>query len=235
MREMGVPGVFFYTGNFFENTVLRGHVRKREDGELEFRQPVILEDTKCITSACPSLPQNSLFFRPSRRPVLRVVLGVCLGSFWLMVVAMLYVEKDLSQCVKVILDKWETKREKLNHKYFYVANCRLTPREFKTAIEKGLSPETPTIPFSFPLILVPPHFVFVKNYVDFIVTGRKCTYTVLPTTGVPDRDIMFKLYNGIGMYGSKEIPDEGLLELGVRFHSVEDFIRERLMPYLQID
>ena len=25
----------------------------------------------------------------------------------------------------------------------------------------------------------------------FVVTGRKCTHTVLPTTGVPHRDIMF--------------------------------------------
>jgi hypothetical protein len=45
---------------------------------------------------------------------------------------------------------------------------------------------------------------------------------------------MFKLYNAQGMYGSQEIPDPKLLELGIEFHSVEDFVRERLVPHLQI-
>ena len=50
MKEIGVPGPFFYTGNFFENAVLRGHVQLKPDGsgDLEFHQPVILEDTECI-------------------------------------------------------------------------------------------------------------------------------------------------------------------------------------------
>jgi NmrA-like family len=45
MRETGVEGPFLYTGNFFENSVLRGHVSLQGD-ELVFKQPVILEDTK---------------------------------------------------------------------------------------------------------------------------------------------------------------------------------------------
>jgi NmrA-like family len=49
MKENDVPGPYFYTGNFFENSVLRGHVKIGPNGDLEFRQPVILEDTKCIT------------------------------------------------------------------------------------------------------------------------------------------------------------------------------------------
>jgi hypothetical protein len=47
MAEIGVAGPFLYTGNFFENTVLRGHVTLKENGDLEFRQPVIHADTKC--------------------------------------------------------------------------------------------------------------------------------------------------------------------------------------------
>jgi hypothetical protein len=47
MRQIGMSGPFFYTGNFFENSVLRGHVKVGENGELEFKQPVILEDTEC--------------------------------------------------------------------------------------------------------------------------------------------------------------------------------------------
>jgi hypothetical protein len=53
---------------------------------------------------------------------------------------MLYVEKDLSQCVKVAFDKWEAQKQKLNHNYFYVANTRLSPRSFRDAIEKGPLP-----------------------------------------------------------------------------------------------
>lgn len=64
------------------------------------------------------------------------------------------------------------------------------------------------------------------------VTGKECTYTVLPTTGVPDRDVMFQLYNEMGMYGTKEIPDENILKLGVKLHTVDDFMRERLAPHL---
>jgi hypothetical protein len=64
-----------------------------------------------------------------------------------------------------------------------------------------------------------------------IVTGRKCKYTVIPSTGVPDRDVMFTLYNDIGMYGKKEIPDQNLVDLGIKFHNVEDFVCERLAPH----
>ena len=64
------------------------------------------------------------------------------GIWVLMVVAMLYVEKDLSQCVKVAFDKWDTHRDFLNHRYFYVANIRISPRQFSQVIEKGHDPES---------------------------------------------------------------------------------------------
>ncbi|KIW27739.1 uncharacterized protein PV07_07449 [Cladophialophora immunda] len=38
--------VFVFTGNFYENMVLRGHVVRTDDGKaLEFRQPIIQQDT----------------------------------------------------------------------------------------------------------------------------------------------------------------------------------------------
>jgi len=64
------------------------------------------------------------------------------------------------------------------------------------------------------------------------VTGKECAYITLPTTGVPDRDIMFQLYNEMGMYGAKEIPDENVLKLGVKLHDIDDFVRDRLAPHL---
>jgi len=134
---------------------------------------------------------------------------------------MLYVEKDLAQCVKVAFDKWDSNKAKLNHQYLYVANMRLSPNEFRTAIEKGSSHPQPRNWDPWRLL-------------TYIVTGRKCTYTVLPTTGVPDRDVMFTLYNDIGMYGVKPIPDPNLLGLGVKFHTLEDFIKDSLVPHLKI-
>ncbi|KAL1969956.1 hypothetical protein VTN77DRAFT_7466 [Rasamsonia byssochlamydoides] len=66
------------------------------------------------------------------------------------------------------------------------------------------------------------------------ISGKRTIYTVIPTTGVPDRDIMFQLYNRVGMYPGKEIPDNNVLDLGVKLHSVEDFIRDRLLPHLSL-
>ena len=64
------------------------------------------------------------------------------------------------------------------------------------------------------------------------MTGKTATYHVLPTTGVQDRDIMFQLYNEMGMYGTKALPDENILQLGVQMHGIDDFVREVLAPHL---
>ncbi|KAI1791732.1 NAD(P)-binding protein [Ganoderma leucocontextum] len=64
------------------------------------------------------------------------------------------------------------------------------------------------------------------------LTGKDGTYTVVPTTGVADRDVMFQLYNEMGMYGTKALPDENILKLGVQMHGIDDFVREVLVPHL---
>ncbi|KAM5536537.1 hypothetical protein V8D89_009814 [Ganoderma adspersum] len=64
------------------------------------------------------------------------------------------------------------------------------------------------------------------------LTGKDVTYTILPTTGVQDRDIMFQLYNEMGMYRTKALPDENILKLGVQMHGIDDFVREVLAPHL---
>lgn len=43
---------------------------------------------------------------------------------------------------------------------------------------------------------------------------------------------MYQLYNEMGMYGSKELPDANIEALGVKMHNTEDFVRERLLPHL---
>lgn len=64
------------------------------------------------------------------------------------------------------------------------------------------------------------------------MTGKDSIYNLLPTTGVPDRDIMFELYNELGMYGTKALPDENVARLGVEMHGVDDFVRKALAPHL---
>jgi hypothetical protein len=66
------------------------------------------------------------------------------------------------------------------------------------------------------------------------VSGKKVVFTTRSTTGIPDRDIMLKLYNSVGMYPGVKIPTTEVLELGVKLHTAEDFIRERLLPHLGI-
>ncbi|EJF66364.1 NAD(P)-binding protein [Dichomitus squalens LYAD-421 SS1] len=162
IREKGLPAVFLYTGNFYENMVLRSHMKYNHDlDRVEFHQPVIKETTK---------------------------------------LAMLYVQKDLSAVTKAIFDQWELRKDDLNHNYLYAANARVTPLEILASVKK--------------------------------VTGKDGTYIVLPTSGVPDRDIMFQLYNEMGMYGAKELPDENILKLGVQMHGVDDFVRLVLAPHL---
>jgi len=162
IKELGLPASILYTGNFYENMVLRNHVTYNKAIDvIEFRHTVIKKDTK---------------------------------------LAMLYVEKDLSATAKAVFDQWDSMKNELNHKVLYCANARVSATDIINCIER--------------------------------VTGKKCTYDTLPTTGVPDRDIMYQLYNEMGMYGSKELPDENVVKLGVKMHGIEDFVRDRLVPHL---
>lgn len=49
IREISLPACFLFTGNFYENMTLRGHVKYNADkDELEFQQPIIRGNTKCM-------------------------------------------------------------------------------------------------------------------------------------------------------------------------------------------
>lgn len=135
-------------------------------------------------------------------------------------VAMLYVEKDLSGVAKAIFDQWDLKKEELNHKVLYCADARVSPDDVIACIEQGI------------IVTVPWKYWCIADENTYAVSGKKCTFKCLPTTGVPDRDIMYQLYNEMGMYGGKELPDENVIALGVKMHGIEDFVRERLLPHL---
>ena len=53
------------------------------------------------------------------------------------IVAMLYVEKDLSAIVKAVFDAWPDRKNELNWKYLHATNARLTPSDVIKAAEKG--------------------------------------------------------------------------------------------------
>ena len=57
-------------------------------------------------------------------------------------------------------------------------------------------------------------------------------YTTLPTCGIKERDTMMELYNSVGMYPDLQVPTAEVLSLDVKLHTVEDYIREKLLPYL---
>ncbi|PVH77021.1 NAD(P)-binding protein [Cadophora sp. DSE1049] len=64
------------------------------------------------------------------------------------------------------------------------------------------------------------------------VSGKKVVFTTKPTTGIKDRDIMLQLYNAVGMYPGVTVPSPDVLDLGIKLHTCEDYIRERLLPHL---
>lgn len=43
---------------------------------------------------------------------------------------------------------------------------------------------------------------------------------------------MLQLYNDVGMYPGVKIPSSEVAELGVKLHTAEDYVRERLLPHL---
>ena len=44
---------------------------------------------------------------------------------------------------------------------------------------------------------------------------------------------MYTLYNEMGMYQGKDLPDENVVNiLGVKLNGIEEFVRERLLPHL---
>jgi hypothetical protein len=51
IRELGLKGVFLYTGNFYENMILRGHMSyNKETDTITFKQPIIKPDAQRIST-----------------------------------------------------------------------------------------------------------------------------------------------------------------------------------------
>ena len=134
---------------------------------------------------------------------------------------MLYVEKDLSAIVKAVLDHWDSQKPELNGKYLQASGGRVSPKDIVATVQKGTWPLYPCLSVNRAMLIL-----------SWSVSGKNCEYVVLPTTGVPERDVMFELYNEVGMHPGVQFPDPKVLNLGVKFHNVEEYVREKLLPHL---
>ena len=58
------------------------------------------------------------------------------------IVAMLYVQKDLSAITKAIFDHWDTRKDELNNLYLYAATTRYCPLDILASVKRGKAPST---------------------------------------------------------------------------------------------
>ncbi|OGE53436.1 hypothetical protein PENARI_c008G05275 [Penicillium arizonense] len=162
IRQIGLPGVFIFTGNFYENMITRKYVSyDPHTDKITMRRPILKPDASITT---------------------------------------LYVEKDLGAVCKAVWDQWDDKKNGLDGKYLLAAGAHETPRYMAQVLEK--------------------------------VSGKKVEYSTLPTTGIPERDIMLNLYNAVGMHPNRTLPTEEIQALGLNLHTVDSYYRQRLLPHL---
>ncbi|ETN40386.1 uncharacterized protein HMPREF1541_04663 [Cyphellophora europaea CBS 101466] len=65
------------------------------------------------------------------------------------------------------------------------------------------------------------------------VSGKPTKYVLETSSGIPERDKLFKMYNRFKQnYPGFVAPDPQVLALGVRLAEPEDFVRERILPAL---
>ncbi|KAK4948695.1 hypothetical protein LTR10_012699 [Elasticomyces elasticus] len=63
-------------------------------------------------------------------------------------------------------------------------------------------------------------------------TGKTVRIVGGPTTGFQDLDTMYEYYNRHSVYSEFELPKKESLDLGIRFHTLEDYVREVAVPYV---
>ncbi|KAJ7453061.1 NAD(P)-binding protein [Mycena galericulata] len=61
-------------------------------------------------------------------------------------------------------------------------------------------------------------------------TPKEVTFTTVESAGLVDLDEMFSFQAKIGMYTTTPIPNPALVALGVEFGTMEEFVREEVVP-----
>lgn len=132
---------------------------------------------------------------------------------------MVWIEKDLSAIAKAVLDNWETKKPELQYQHLFASSGRVTYGDLVRLIEKGEQANS----------LKNSRWLNAFNK----VSGKPTTYVLQETTGIPERDKMFKMYTSFKQnYPGFHAPDPKVLALGVQPAGPEDFVRERILPAL---
>ncbi|KZV90320.1 NmrA-domain-containing protein [Exidia glandulosa HHB12029] len=74
----------------------------------------------------------------------------------------------------------------------------------------------------------------IEDWYEIIETtlGRKVNVTWLPTMNLKMLDDMYDSAKEFEWYKNRQIPDPGLVALGVKFGALEDFVRQELKPHL---
>ncbi len=63
-------------------------------------------------------------------------------------------------------------------------------------------------------------------------TGKETRVVTAPTSGFEDLDIMYEYYNQCSLYNEFPIPTKESQQLGIRSHTMEDFVREGAVPHI---
>lgn len=106
IREKNYPACFLYTGNFYENMILRSHMRyDAETDTVEFRQPVVDVDTKLAM----------LFVEKDLSGIVKAV---------------------LDRWGAAGRGEGEDARRLLNHRYLYCTDARVSPRDILACVER---------------------------------------------------------------------------------------------------
>jgi hypothetical protein len=64
-------------------------------------------------------------------------------------------------------------------------------------------------------------------------TGREVHHIIPPSSGLPDLDLLYGYANEWGLLTDVPLPDPHTVSLGVKLHTLEDFVRDGVFPYLQ--
>ncbi|KAK6386290.1 hypothetical protein LTS17_001865 [Exophiala oligosperma] len=63
-------------------------------------------------------------------------------------------------------------------------------------------------------------------------TGRETRIITAPHSGFDDLDVMYRYYNDYGLYNEFPVPTKETKDLGIKFHTLEKFVNEGVVPYI---
>ncbi|KAH7913128.1 hypothetical protein BJ138DRAFT_1003031 [Hygrophoropsis aurantiaca] len=103
-----------------------------------------------------------------------------------------WVERDLGQCVLVLLKHYEERKEDIWDQTFYAVSAKMDYTKFAEVLQDGI--------------------------------GKPVKFVSSATCGLQELDDMYAFQSEFGLYPHTAIPDPRLVNLGVDFHTMEEFV-----------